>query len=170
MEGAGCNEQNVIGFHHPVFRLHIRAFHDREKVALDALTRNVRASAVPLARDLVYLIEKDDAHRLDALERIRGHVLVVDELVELLLEQDAARLRYLYRSLLRPLGKHFLQHVGEISHSLRRALRHHHVEHHRRRLRHLDLDLALFQLAIEQELTQLVPRALVPLLLHVQLG
>ena len=34
---AGSHEQNVIGFDHPVLRLHVGSFDDREEIALDSL-------------------------------------------------------------------------------------------------------------------------------------
>ena len=102
-----------------------------------------------LARDLVDLVEEDDPHRLDSLECIGRDVLVVDELVELLLEENAPCFGDFHRALLRTLGQHVLEHVGDVAHSFGCALRHHHVEHHRRRLRDFDLDFPLLELTVD---------------------
>ena len=99
--------------------------------------------------NLVDLVKEDDAHRLDALECVGGDILVVDEFVELLLEENPTCLRHFYRALLRALGQHVLEHVGDVAHSFGCALRHHHVEHHRRRLRDFDLDFPLLELTVD---------------------
>ena len=102
MKGAGGDEEDVVGLHHPVLRLHVGSLDDRQQVALHALARDVGAAHLALlAGDLVDLVEEDDAERLDALERVGGDVLHVDELLELLLEEDAPRLADLHGALLR---------------------------------------------------------------------
>ena len=68
------------------------ALDDGQEVALDALAADVRADAAALARDLVDLVEEDDAALLGALERLVDHLIHVDELVQLVLEEDAAGL------------------------------------------------------------------------------
>ena len=98
---AGGDEEDVVRLHHAVLRLHVRAFDDRQQVALHAFARHVGAAHLrALAGDLVDLVEEDDAELLDALERVGGDVLQVDQLLELLLEQDAPRLGDLHRALL----------------------------------------------------------------------
>ena len=133
VERAGGDEEDVIGLHHAVLRLHVRAFDDRQQVALHAFARDVGPAHLrPLAGDLVDLVEEDDAELLDALERVGGDVVQVDQLLELLLEQNATRLGDLHRALLLPLGHHLLEHVGDVVHAFGRALRREHVEHRRR--------------------------------------
>src|SRR5271165_35201 len=61
VERAGGDEQDVIGAHHSVARVHGRAFHDRQNVALHAFARNVRPMAAFAPGDLVDLVEEDDA-------------------------------------------------------------------------------------------------------------
>ena len=46
-----------------------------------------RARAAPLAGHLVQLVEEDDAHVLDAVERVVDHLVHVDELVQLFARQ-----------------------------------------------------------------------------------
>src|SRR5271165_6490376 len=61
MEGASGDEENVIGAHHPVARVHGRAFDDGQDVALYAFARNVGPVSAFAPCDLVDLIEEDDA-------------------------------------------------------------------------------------------------------------
>ena len=72
VEGAGGDEQDVIGAHHAVARVHGGAFNDGENVALHAFARNVGAVAALAAGDLVDLIEKDDAAGSRRALRLRG--------------------------------------------------------------------------------------------------
>ena len=149
----------------------VGSFDDRQQVALHPFSRDVGSAPLPaLAGDLVDLVEEDDPHGLDALQRVGGDVLEVDQLLQLLLEQDATRLAHLHRALLLPLRKHVLQHLGEVLHPLGRALRDHHVEHVRPLLGHLDLHLAPLELPVDQELAELVARAPVALAGRVALG
>ena len=120
VEGAGGDEEDVVGLHHAVLRLHVRAFDDRQEVALHAFARDVGAAGGgALAGDLVDLVEEDDAQLLDALERVGGDVLDVDELLELLVDEDAPRLGHLHGALLLALGHHLLEHLAEVAPSPR---------------------------------------------------
>ena len=124
MEGARGHEEDVIGLHHPVLGLHVRTLHDREQVALHSLARDIRpAHLALLAGDLVDLVEEDDAKGFHALERVGRHVLHVDELLELLLQQDAPCFAHLHRPLPLALRHHVAQHLGEVLHAVRRTLR-----------------------------------------------
>ena len=163
MESARGDEENVIGFNHSVLRLHIGSLHDRQQIALHALARHVRSASggTTLARNLIDLVEEDDAHRLHALERVGGNVLLVDQLLQLLNEENAARLRDLHAAFLLALGQHVLEHLGKIVDSLRCTLRHHHVEHHWRLLGDFDLDLAFVELAVDEQRFQFLARPLV---------
>jgi hypothetical protein len=164
MERAGRHEEHVVGLHHPVLRLDVRPLDDRQQVALHPFARDVGTAHLPLpSRDLVDLVKEDDPQRLHALERVGHHVIEVDQLVELLVEQDATRLAHRHGALLRLLGHEVRQHLGEVAHPLRRALLAHRV-HHRRLLRDLHLHLALLELPVAQELLELLARALVALL------
>ena len=165
MERTGGHEEDMIGLHHAVLGLHVGTFNDRQQVTLHPFARHVGPHRFPSgAGDLVDLVEKDDAHLFHAVERIGDEVVPVDELVELLLGQDAARLGHLHVSLLGALGEHVFQHLAERLHSFGRALRRHDIEHRRCRLRDLDFDVTPFQLAVPEQLPQFVAGALVALL------
>ncbi len=160
MERARRDEEDVIRLHHAVLRHHVRAFDDRQQVALDALARDVRPAHLrALAGDLVDLVEEDDPQLLDALQRVAGDVLHVDELVVFLIEQDAARLAHLDGALLLSLRQQLLQHVAEVLHALGCAGRGEDIDGRPGR-RDLDLELALLELTVLEQLTELVARTL----------
>src|SRR5881296_3367673 len=60
VEGAGRDEQDVVGAHDPVLGRDGRALHDGEQVPLDALARDIGAVARLPPGDLVELVEEDD--------------------------------------------------------------------------------------------------------------
>src|SRR5690606_41154782 len=92
MEGAGGDEEDVVGLHAAVLRAHRRALDDRQKIPLDALARHVGPRGARLAAgDLVDLVEEDDAALLTALDGELLHAVVVDELLRLLLLEDLER-------------------------------------------------------------------------------
>src|SRR5205807_7321646 len=105
---AGGDEKNVVGFDHSMFGLDVRSFDDRQQIALYSFARDIRAasSRTTLARNLIDLVEEDDAHRLYALQRIGGDVFLVDQFFQLFAEEDAARLRHLDAALFLALGQH----------------------------------------------------------------
>ena len=62
VKGTGGDEEHMVRLHHPVLGLHVRAFDDRQQIALHALTRDIRATHLrSFASDLVDLVEEDDA-------------------------------------------------------------------------------------------------------------
>ena len=67
VEGARGDEQDMVGLHRPVFGGDRGALDQRQQVALDALARD-RAAAHVGDRDLVDLVEEDDAVRLGVLQ------------------------------------------------------------------------------------------------------
>ena len=166
MKCAGGDEQDMIGPHIAVARLHRRAFDDRQQVALHALTRHVGPGALAaLAGDLVDLVDEDDAVVFDAVQRLVHHVVHVDQLLQLFVDQDAARLVQMYGAALFLLRDQLLNHFAEIDvrpfHALRRL---HHLQHRETLLLHLDLDVALLELPVFQLLAQLLTRAAAPFL------
>ena len=64
-EGAGGDEQDVVGLDRPVFGRDRCAFDQGQKVPLHALTGDVAAAALARERDLVDLVEEDDAMVFD---------------------------------------------------------------------------------------------------------
>ena len=86
MEGARGDEQDMVGLHRPVFGGDRGALDQRQQIALDALAAD-RAAAHVADRDLVDLVEEDDAVRLGVLERDAVHVVAVEALVGFLLDE-----------------------------------------------------------------------------------
>src|SRR5688572_19618415 len=102
MERTSRNEQDVIGTHRPVLRIHCRAFDYRQKIALYALARHIGSDTLAtLPSDFVDLVEEDDPHRLHALQRVGCDVVLVDQLAELVVAEHSASFSYFHRS---PLG------------------------------------------------------------------
>ena len=105
MESARGNEQDVIGLHRPVLGRDRRAFDQRQEIALHALARDVGAAASsPRARDLVDLVEEDDAVVLDVVDRLPDDRFVVEQLVGFFGDQQVMRSRatVMRRVLVRP--------------------------------------------------------------------
>jgi hypothetical protein len=95
VERAGRDEEHVIGLHHPVLRVDVRALDDREQVALHAAARHVRALPGVAAGDLVDLVDEDDPRVLRAVERLADDPVHVDEPPRLLLREELERLLHL---------------------------------------------------------------------------
>ena len=172
MERAGGDEQHVVGADVAVARLDGRALHDGEQVALHALARHVGPDGAALPGDLVELVDEDHAVVLDPIERFVHHIVHVDELLELFVDEDPSGFVQVYRAALLFLRHHLLQPLGEVEvralHALRRL---HHFEHREALLLHLDLHLALLELSLLELLAQLLARAAAALLrLDVALG
>src|SRR5690606_9271472 len=170
VERTRGDEEDVVRAHEPVLGRDSAALDDGQQVALHALAADVRANAAALARDLVDLVQEDDAALLGALERLVDHLIHVDELVQLVLEEDAAGLGDRDGAPLLPLGHHLLEHLGEVEvHVLHPA----DVEHHvldGRGLLDLDIDEALLELAVAQQGPELLPRPLAALLDALPIG
>jgi hypothetical protein len=125
------------------------------------------AGLAPLARDLVDLVDEDDAVVLHPVERLVHHVVHVHQLLELLVHQHPPRLGHLHRAPLLPPRQHVLQHLGEVDVGPLHALGRLDELHHGEALRgDLDLDLAVVEDAVEQHLPELLPRAAPALLLR----
>ena len=97
---------------------------------------------------------------LDAIERLVHHVVHVHQLLELFIDQDAARLVQVHGAALLLFGDDLLQHLAEIDvrpfHALGRL---HHLEHREALLLDFDLDVPLLELPFLQLLAQLLARA-----------
>ena len=89
VEGARRDEKDVVRPHHPVLRLDRRSLDEREEIPLDALARDVGpAAGALLARDLVDLVQKDDARLLRAPHGLLGHGRLVGQGVGLALTRS----------------------------------------------------------------------------------
>ena len=79
MKRSGGYEQDVLCIDHPVLRVHICSLDDRQEVALNAFAGDIRVAAGFPAGDLVDLIEKNDARRLDLFKCVPSDLLHIDE-------------------------------------------------------------------------------------------
>src|SRR5207253_9728568 len=79
-----------------------RALDDRKKVALNALAAHVRAVAPFAPRNLVELVEEDDARVLGTPDGLGDRLIHIDELLGLLLGQEPPRLGDPHLPALRP--------------------------------------------------------------------
>ena len=77
MERSRRDEKDVFGREHPVFRLHRRSLDDREKVALDALSRHVGAAPALASDDFVDLVDEDNPKVFGQFDRPRVDLLLV---------------------------------------------------------------------------------------------
>src|SRR6059036_3585755 len=146
VEGAGGDEQHVVGADHPVLGGDRRALDDRQQVALHPFARDVRAVAGALASGhLVELVQEHDARVLDAADGLGDDLLHVDELGGLLLGEDPARLGDADAPALRPRGHHVREHVLEVDAHLLHALAREDLEHRHGLLLGLQLDHALVE-------------------------
>src|SRR5437773_2213039 len=146
VEGAGGDEQHVVGADHPVLGRDRRALDDRQQVALHPFARDVRAVAGALASGhLVELVQEHDARVLDAADGLGDDLLHVDELGGLLLGEDPARLGDADAPALRPRGHHVREHVLEVDAHLLHALAREDLEHRHGLLLGLQLDHALVE-------------------------
>src|SRR5690606_15722969 len=133
-----------------------RAFDQRQQIALHALATDVGADALTTLGDLVDLVDEHDAVLLAGFDRRLAHLVLVDQLRGLFLDQLRSRGpdRELARLRLRAAqaGEHLPQLLAHFLH----ARRGHDVHAHVRR--QLQLDLALVELAGTQLATQLLAR------------
>ena len=68
VEGAGGDEEDVVGAHHAVAGVDGGAFDDGQDVALHAFAGDVGAVAAFASGDFVDFVEEDDAGVFDALD------------------------------------------------------------------------------------------------------
>ena len=130
----------MVGLHRPVFGGDRGALDQRQQVALHALAGD-RAAAHVGDRDLVDLVEEDDAVRLGVLERGAVDVVGVEALVLFLLDQFVPGVGDAQLALLARLLAHRLaHHVGEVDHA-DLAAHAGDLERRRRLVDELDLDL-----------------------------
>src|SRR5260221_11496539 len=92
MERSRGDPQDVVGLDRAKARHYRGAFDDRQQVTLHALARDVRSGLRPVAGHLVDLVQENDTGLLNALRRLPGHLVEVDQLVGLFLREQAPRL------------------------------------------------------------------------------
>jgi hypothetical protein len=136
-----------------------RALDDRQDVALHAFAADVGTVRALAARDLVDLVDEDDAGLLHALDRGARDGVHVHELVLFLLRQRLERVRHGELALARPALEEAGQHVLDVDvHFLDRGTGDD-LEGRKALLAHVDLDLLLVEAAVAQLLAQLFARA-----------
>ena len=156
MECAGGHEENVIGADHAVLRGHRRAFHQRQEVALHALSRDFGRSPLAARGDLVNLVNEDDAVLLGIVEGPAADLVLIEQLARLLIRQQLHGLGN-PEPTLAPLGLTGLaekpaQLLGHLFH----ARRPHDFER-RPRLGQIDFDLLVVELPLAQFLAKGLP-------------
>ena len=152
MERTGRDEEHMVRLDGAVLRRDLRAFDNRQDVALHTLARNVGAIRIALDGDLVNLVEEDDAAALGDLDGRLGDFVHVDELARFFLREDLARLLDRDFALLAVLRHEVADHVLDVvAHALeRRACEH--ADHRAARFLDVDFDELFFELAVLQAL------------------
>ncbi len=89
MEGAGRDEQDVIGLHRSVLGRHRRALDERQQVALHAFAADAGPDAALPRGDLVDLVDEDDAVVLRRRQRALHDLVLVEQLVGLVVDEMA---------------------------------------------------------------------------------
>ena len=153
MEGTRGDKQDVIGTHHAVLGGDGAALNQRQQVTLHAFARYVGAHGFRTPRDLVELVDKDDAVLLDVLNRLQLELFLVDHLGGFLVDEDLERVFDLELAAAGLVARHVLEHTLQLAGHLLHAGRRHDLDAHWRR-QCLDLDLLVVQLALAQHLAK----------------
>src|SRR5687768_6528531 len=157
MEGAARDEKDVIRADHAVLGGDGRALDQGQQVALHALAGDVGALQLSAARDLVDLVDEDDAVLLDRGERLEADLLLVHELGGLLLGDEAQRLADAQLPALAPPAAHVREHALDLLRELLHPRRGEDL-HGAAALRDVDLDLLVVELALAQHLAETLAR------------
>src|SRR6185503_12509811 len=156
-ERARRDEQHVIRAHHAVARADGAPFDERQEIALHALARYVGAVRLRAPRDLVDLVDEDDAVLLDGLDGLELHVFLIDELRGFLFLEQRERVLDLELAALRAALMQVLKQALELIRHLLHAGGRHDLDADGRR-RDVELDLAVRKLALAQHLPKALPR------------
>ena len=159
MERPRGNEQDEVRPHHPIARVDRRPFHNRQNVPLHPFARNIGSMPALAPRNLVDLVQEDNARALHPFHCQPRYLIHVDQPAFFLLNQVLKSIRHLHLPLPRPLPKDVRQHVLQVDVHLLHALVGDDLERWRIPLPHIDLHHALVQLAFAELLPQLLPRA-----------
>src|SRR5579883_1215468 len=153
----------MVGLDRPMLGRNGRALDERQKVALDAFTRDVAAAAISLTgADLVDLVQEDDAIVFNFADRLLDNLILVDQLVAFLNNErregifDAGAPRF------RAPAKRAAEDIADRDRADRRARHIGQLEHRQRRrgLRNLDLDFLVVELACSEPLAERIARGL----------
>ena len=113
MERACSDKEHVVSLDRAVFGVDGAALHDGQDVALHALAGDVRAAGLRTAGDLVDLVDEKDAILLRLVNGLAGGLVHVDELADLFLLEDLARLDDRHLADLLFLGHQPAEHIAE---------------------------------------------------------
>ena len=158
MERAGRDEEDVVGAHHPVFRVHSRALDNRQNVPLDPLAADIGPVTAFTSGDLVDFVDKDDAGLLHALDRRAGDAVHVDELLLFFLCQVFERLGHLQAARFRFPLKQARQHVLEVDVDLFNRGAGDDLEGRERLLSYLEIDHAVVEASGAELLAEALAR------------
>ncbi len=160
VEGAGGNEQDVVGLDHAVLGVHRGAFHQRQQIALHALARHIGAAALLARGHLVDLVDEDDAVLLGAEQGALLDLFLIDQLGRFFLDKLAPRFSNAELArlalALTDLAEHAAQLLGHVLH----ACGAHDFELWAG-LGQVDLDLLVVELALAQLLAEHLARGAV---------
>src|SRR5262249_51518895 len=159
VKGAGSDEQDVIGADHAVFRVHGRAFDDRQDVALHALAAHVGPVRALAACNLVDLVDEDDAGLLHPLDRRAGDAVHVDQLLLFLRAEVFERLGHLQLAPLALALKEPRQHVLDVDVDFLDLRPGNDLEGWKRLLPYVDFDDAMVEAAGAQLIAEVLARA-----------
>ena len=114
MERARGNEQDMVGAHHAITRIHGRAFNDRQNVPLHALTRDIRSVAAFASSNFIDLVKENDARIFHAVNGHAGNLVHINETLLFFLDQVLERFVDLHLSLFGALTEDVGQHVLDV--------------------------------------------------------
>src|SRR5689334_14939125 len=92
MERTGRDEENMVRLDRAMLGVDGGALDQRQQVALHALARDIGSAQPFPAGDLVDLVEEHDAILLDRANGFLNELVAVEQLVGLLIDEDAVRL------------------------------------------------------------------------------
>src|SRR5262249_154526 len=144
----GGDEQDVIGAHHAVARIHGGAFDDGKDVALYTFAGDVGAVTAFASGDLVDLVEEDDAGVFHAIDGHAGNLIHVDKALLFFLDEVLEGLVDLHFPLFSFLPEDVGQHVFDVDVHLFDALVGDDFEGRERTFAHVDFDHAVVKLAL----------------------
>mmetsp|Transcript_30325 Transcript_30325/g.49418 ORF Transcript_30325/g.49418 Transcript_30325/m.49418 type:complete len:222 (-) Transcript_30325:14-679(-) len=166
MEGAAGDEEDVVGLHEAVFGRHRGALDQRQQVALHALAGHLGAALFLARRDLVDLVDEDDAHLLGLLQCGGTDLFLVDQLGGFLVDQQLHRLADLELAGLllarADLAEQALELLGHVLHAGLVAKGRQHLQAGLGR-EQVELDVLVVQLALAQLLAEVLARRVVRL-------
>ena len=153
MEGAGCDEQDMVGLHRPIFGGDRGALDQRQKIPLHALAGNAPPAHVGNG-NFIDLVQEHDAVGFRILHRLARQVVGVQPLVALLVHQQFPGVLNRHLAPLRPLRPHALQHLAQVDHLHASGLAGNLERQAAAGILHLDIHFPALQLAGEHPVAE----------------